>query len=99
MASWHARTHRVGDPLVWLCRSRGPGLDQLVLVEPCPDPIIATQMLSLVVPVYKNEDSLPRLLRELETLAASLRDTLEVVFVVDGSPEDRKSTRLNSSHD
>ena len=44
-------------------------------------------MLSLVIPVYKNEESLPRLLRELETLAGSLRDTLEVVFVVDGSPD------------
>lgn len=44
-------------------------------------------MLSLVIPVYKNEESLPRLLRELETLASSLRDTLEVVFVVDGSPD------------
>mgnify|MGYP001421919939 CR=1 FL=1 len=43
-------------------------------------------MLSLVIPVYRNEESLPRLFRELETLAARLPDLLEVVFVVDGSP-------------
>ena len=44
-------------------------------------------MLSLVIPVYKNEESLPRLLHELEGLAGRLGDTLEVVFVVDGSPD------------
>src|SRR5882672_3129980 len=53
-------------------------------------------MLSLVIPVYKNEESLPRLLRELETLAGSLRDTLEVVFVVDGSPD--SSLRFLQTH-
>jgi glycosyltransferase involved in cell wall biosynthesis len=44
-------------------------------------------MLSLVIPVYKNEANLPRLFRELETLAAQVPDALEVVFVVDGSPD------------
>ena len=44
-------------------------------------------MLSLVIPVYKNEDNLPRLFAELETLAGRLPDDLEVVFVVDGSPD------------
>jgi polyisoprenyl-phosphate glycosyltransferase len=44
-------------------------------------------MLSLVIPVYKNEDNLPRLFTELEALAARLPDDLEVVFVVDGSPD------------
>jgi glycosyltransferase involved in cell wall biosynthesis len=43
-------------------------------------------MLSLVIPVYKNEDNLPRLLRELDSLAPAVGD-LEVVFVVDGSPD------------
>ena len=43
-------------------------------------------MLSLVVPIYKNEENLPRLLRELEALAARIGD-LEVVFVIDGSPD------------
>jgi len=44
-------------------------------------------MLSLVIPVYKNEANLSRLLRELEALAARVPDLLEVVFVVDGSPD------------
>jgi polyisoprenyl-phosphate glycosyltransferase len=44
-------------------------------------------MLSLVIPVYKNEANLPRLFRELETLATRVPDALEVVFVVDGSPD------------
>lgn len=44
-------------------------------------------MLSLVVPVYKNEQNLPRLLDELQQFAGSLGDDLEVVFVVDGSPD------------
>jgi polyisoprenyl-phosphate glycosyltransferase len=44
-------------------------------------------MLSLIIPVYKNEESLPRLLGELELLAGRLPDDLEVVFVVDGSPD------------
>ena len=45
-------------------------------------------MLSLVIPVYNNSASLPRLLDELERLAARLPTELEVVFVVDGSPDD-----------
>jgi len=44
-------------------------------------------MLSLVIPVYKNEENLPRLFRELEALAGNLSVELEVVFVVDGSPD------------
>ena len=44
-------------------------------------------MLSLVVPVYKNEESLPRLLREIGALAPQCPGGLEAVFVVDGSPD------------
>src|SRR4051794_10078582 len=44
-------------------------------------------MLSLVIPVYRNEANLPRLFGELEALAARVPDPLEVVFVVDGSPD------------
>jgi len=44
-------------------------------------------MLSLVIPVYKNEANLVRLFSELEALAARLPGPLEVVFVVDGSPD------------
>jgi polyisoprenyl-phosphate glycosyltransferase len=44
-------------------------------------------MLSLVVPVYNNADNLPRLFQELQQLATRLPTDLEVVFVVDGSPD------------
>jgi glycosyltransferase involved in cell wall biosynthesis len=42
---------------------------------------------SLVIPVYRNADSLPRLLEACERLSAQLEQALEVVFVVDGSPD------------
>jgi len=42
---------------------------------------------SVIIPVYKNEGSIPRLVAELELLAQSLNGQLEVVFVVDGSPD------------
>jgi glycosyltransferase involved in cell wall biosynthesis len=45
------------------------------------------EMYSLVVPIYRNEDSLPRLLEVLSDLDGQLGDELEVVFVVDGSPD------------
>jgi glycosyltransferase involved in cell wall biosynthesis len=44
-------------------------------------------MLSLVIPIYKNEESLPRLLREVGAVASEIHGGLEVVFVVDGSPD------------
>ena len=44
-------------------------------------------MLSVVIPVYKNEENIPRLLAELETFASGFHDPLEIVFVVDGSPD------------
>jgi glycosyltransferase involved in cell wall biosynthesis len=42
---------------------------------------------SLVIPVYRNEESLPELLGVLDGLAARLFGSLEVVMVVDGSPD------------
>jgi glycosyltransferase involved in cell wall biosynthesis len=44
---------------------------------------------SIIIPVYKNEGSIPRLLAAMEQLCASetLRGETEVVFVVDGSPD------------
>lgn len=44
-------------------------------------------MLSLIVPVYNNELSLPALLDQVEALAPRIAGGLEVVFVVDGSPD------------
>jgi glycosyltransferase involved in cell wall biosynthesis len=43
-------------------------------------------VLSLVIPVYKNEENLDRLLAELIRLRGTLPD-LEVVFAIDGSPD------------
>lgn len=48
-------------------------------------------MLSLIIPVYKSDEGLPTLFVALEHLQAEckniLTDELEVVFVVDGSPD------------
>jgi polyisoprenyl-phosphate glycosyltransferase len=44
-------------------------------------------MLSLVIPIYKNEQNISRLINELIKLRDCLTVELEVVFVVDGSPD------------
>lgn len=44
-------------------------------------------MLSVVIPVYKNEGSIPELLEQLRGVAARLDAPLEVVFAIDGSPD------------
>lgn len=44
-------------------------------------------MNSIVIPVYKNETSLPDLFAALENIAARSQRPLEVVFAVDGSPD------------
>ncbi len=44
-------------------------------------------MFSLVIPVYKNEANLDRLLAEMVRLCERMSNDLEVVFVVDGSPD------------
>ena len=42
---------------------------------------------SLVIPVYRNEGSIPELLQAVQRLDAALDNELETVFVVDGSPD------------
>ena len=44
-------------------------------------------MLALIVPVYKNEESIPDLLSVVDGLHHSLQGAFEAVFVVDGSPD------------
>lgn len=44
-------------------------------------------MLTLVIPVYRNEGSIPDLLAAISQLNQQLGNELEVVFVVDGSPD------------
>lgn len=44
-------------------------------------------MLSLIIPVYKNEANLDRLFDEVTKLSVRIPGDFEVVFVVDGSPD------------
>lgn len=44
-------------------------------------------MLTLVIPVYRNESNLPDLLAAVCALNVELDNALEVVFVIDGSPD------------
>ena len=44
-------------------------------------------MFSLIIPIYKNEANLPRLLTVVAALSERLEGGLEIVFVVDGSPD------------
>lgn len=44
-------------------------------------------MFSIVIPVYKNEESIDRLVSTLTELSTKITTPLEVVFVVDGSPD------------
>lgn len=53
-------------------------------------------MFSLVIPVYKNEGSIPELISVLKEMDHQLNGKLEVIFVVDGSP-DRCYDLLNES--
>jgi len=43
---------------------------------------------SIVIPVYRNSGSIPELLEALAVLHQALAGNLEVIFVVDGSPDD-----------
>lgn len=49
---------------------------------------ILTPRFSLVVPVYKNEGSIADLVSAVSKLNLELRNRLEVIFVVDGSPDE-----------
>ena len=44
-------------------------------------------MFTIVIPVYKNEGSISALLEKLEGMRARVNGPLEIVFVVDGSPD------------
>lgn len=48
---------------------------------------LLTPALSVVVPVYGNEQSIPALLEALRGIAQQLDGSFEAVFVVDGSPD------------
>jgi len=42
---------------------------------------------SLVIPVYKNESSIRQLCNSLATINAKVKSYLEIIFVIDGSPD------------
>lgn len=44
-------------------------------------------MFSLIVPVYNNEANIPSLIEAVDHIAAQIDEQFEVVFVVDGSPD------------
>lgn len=44
-------------------------------------------MLTLVIPIYRNEESLPDLLVAVRGISKTLQGNAEIVFVVDGSPD------------
>jgi glycosyltransferase involved in cell wall biosynthesis len=50
--------------------------------------------LSIVIPIYKNEDSLSELVLALSKVQNELNFPLEVVFVIDGSPDNSHSQLL-----
>lgn len=50
--------------------------------------------LSIVLPVYRNEGSIPELVERLASLTAQWEGPLEAVFVVDGSPDESEATLL-----
>ena len=49
---------------------------------------LSGSMYSVVIPVYMNAEGIDALFEGLETLRQRLPQPLEVVFVVDGSPDD-----------
>jgi glycosyltransferase involved in cell wall biosynthesis len=63
----------------------------------CPPLLIDghAKMYSLIIPVYKNQDSIEALIAATHALNQSLNNQLEAIFVVDGSPD--KSAELLQS--
>jgi polyisoprenyl-phosphate glycosyltransferase len=45
-------------------------------------------LVSVVVPVYRNRETLPELVRRLEGISDRLGGRMEAIFVIDGSPDD-----------
>lgn len=61
-------------------------------------PLIAGghDLYSLIIPVYKNEGSIPDLIDAVAAMNKNLDEKLEVVFVVDGSPDESLSLLISS---
>src|SRR5665647_1562743 len=50
-------------------------------------PPVDGELLTLIIPVYRNEASLPDLLVAIDGLAKRAEGGMETVFVIDGSPD------------
>jgi glycosyltransferase involved in cell wall biosynthesis len=55
---------------------------------------MSTPLNSLVIPVYRNRDSIAELLSAIKEIAARVEGELEAIFVVDGSPDDSRDLLL-----
>ena len=53
-----------------------------------PESVAEPQALTVVIPVYNEHDSLPALHAEIVEVAAKLPQSMEVIFVDDGSEDD-----------
>jgi glycosyltransferase involved in cell wall biosynthesis len=53
-------------------------------------------MFALIIPVYKNQENIPSLLEAVKNINSELSNKVQIVFVVDGSP-DNSFNILNSS--
>lgn len=51
---------------------------------------------SLVIPVYRNRDSIPELVEAVEEIGRRVEGGLEVVFVIDGTPDDSHQRLLDA---
>lgn len=56
-----------------------------------------TPVFSLVVPIYKSESNIPQLLRDLGEICINVGVPMEVIFVVDGSPDNSWEILSNQS--
>ena len=59
--------------------------------------MLKNNLKSLVIPVYKNEDNIPSLIQAIKALSGDLDHSLEVVFVIDGSPDNSKEVIKQST--
>lgn len=46
---------------------------------------------SLIIPVYRNEEFLPELLEAISHITAAVNGAMEVVFIIDGSPDNSEA--------
>src|SRR5438045_8278787 len=78
---------------MWIASAPRPPWRSCALVPDGPGDPMTTPNLSVVIPVYNEEESLPALFARLYPALDALGTTYEVVFVNDGS-RDRSAAQL-----